>query len=85
VEFAVNKQLFDWCNNQDSLKISITPSQSFLHEVREWHCIFPDKNAAIIPCGGTHINTLTSKEKIIVSLKKENDQEFKMISKLVLV
>lgn len=83
VECDVNKQLSEWCNATTGLEISISAKKSFLHELRQWHCLFLDGREAIIPCGGTHINTINSNDKIAVSLQKENENEFKMISKFV--
>lgn len=80
-EAEINNQLMEWCSQ--GLKISVEPAQAFLHEVRRWNCLFPDGKKAVIPCGGTHINVITPNQKVVVSLQKENEQEFKMISKLV--
>lgn len=83
VEFSVQNQLSNWCHSENSLVISIHPKQTFLHEMRKWHCEFLDEKEAIIPCGGTHINTVILGEKIVVNFTKENDQEFSVISKMV--
>ena len=82
VELAVNNQLLEWCRDKNGIVISIQPEKTFLHEVRKWHCVFSDEKEAVISCGGTHVNAVTPHEKVVVTLKKENDQEFKMMSKL---
>jgi len=82
-ELAVNNQLSNWCLDKKGIIISIQSEKAFLHEVRKWHCVFPDGKEAVIPCGGTHIKAITSREKIVVNFIKENDQEFSMVSKWV--
>ena len=82
VEININKQLLEWCANT-GIKIFILPSKAYLHEKREWHCHFPGGEKAIIPCGGTHISSISCPEKVIVSLNKEGEGEFTMVSKFV--
>lgn len=80
IESEMNIQLNEWCSN--GVKISIIPSETLLNEVREWHCLFADGKQAVIPCGGTHVSEINQKQKISVLLQKENEQEFKMISRI---
>lgn len=83
VENAINKQLLEWCSNPDGLNITVNPKEAYLHEKREWRCLLPNNKNALIPCGGTHIDRIQSTQIISVTLKKETESDFIMISKLL--
>lgn len=82
IEADINKQLLEWCSNTDGLKIIVKPKEAYLHEKRECICYLPKNKIASIPCGGTHIDKIHPTETISVILRKENESDFAMVSKL---
>lgn len=83
IETEINNQLAEWFSIPDKLIISVTPKIAYLHEKREWSCIFPDGKKAVIPCGGTHILQIKDNTKILASLQKTHNVDFQIISQLV--
>lgn len=82
IENKINQQLHEWLNS-GRLNISMSPSETFLNEKREWTCAFPDGKKAVIPCGGTHYLTISPQNKIIVTLEKNNENDFTITSKFI--
>lgn len=52
--------------------ISVTPAQSGLDDVRIWHCAL-DGRTATIPCGGTHVASLSEIGGVNVKLMESED------------
>lgn len=83
VETELNHLLHQWCSDPRGFKIEMTPKEAFIHERRDWICIFPDGKKAVIPCGGTHLTQLPATAKISVSLQRDGDAEFVMTTEWV--
>lgn len=83
VENAINKQLLEWCSNPEGLTITVSPKEAYLHEIREWGCLLPNNKHALIPCGGTHVDRIQPIETVSVTLRKETESDFVMMSKLL--
>ena len=83
VEREINEQLLAWCSAHQGIKIFMTPSSAYLHEKREWHCKLLDGKEAVIPCGGTHISSISHPAKIVITLSQDGDGEFTMITRLL--
>lgn len=81
IEADINNQLQDWCAK--GLKIFVVPDITYLNEKREWQCEFIDGKRAVIPCGGTHVSSITKPTKVRVTLIREDDGNFTMVSKFV--
>ena len=81
IETQINQQLQEWLS-ANKLVIAMSPAETFLNAKREWSCIFPDGKKAVIPCGGTHYLNLTPNDKIVVTLEKNNETDFTIVSRL---
>jgi len=83
IETKINQQLNEWLSS-GKLNISMSPSETYLNEKREWTCVFPDGKKAVIPCGGTHYLAISPQDKIIVTLEKNNESDFTITSRYFL-
>ena len=82
IETKINQQLHDWLSS-GKLNISMSPPETYLNEKREWTCVFPDGKKAVIPCGGTHYLKISPQDKIIITLEKNNESDFTIISRFI--
>ena len=67
---SANAYLADWLSNDDS--IWITSDAATLDAPRFWHCLLPD-GEAVLPCGGTHLNSIRAFKDISVSFDDASD------------
>ncbi len=66
-ESSVNKQLKDWLAAASGIVVEAT-GLATIDSQRTWRCRLPDGNA-VIPCGGTHLNSLGELKALNVSFE----------------
>lgn len=71
VEECINSQLSEWLTADTP--ISLEPRDSKIDIFRVWSCELPD-GIAKVPCGGTHVSSLSQISAIHVTLEKSSDE-----------
>jgi alanyl-tRNA synthetase len=66
IEKNINQLVAEWIGVDSRIEIAFTSLE--LDANRYWKCELPDGNACI-PCGGTHVQSLTEFESIEISIK----------------
>lgn len=77
----INLQLSDWV----ALKTAVVMRREGDHltDSRYWQCNLGSEGVIEIPCGGTHILSLSEYQSVTVSFKVNSDQEIVMYTKSV--
>lgn len=70
-EAAINVRLAQWVASAAPSKI-VSEGPTIVDR-RRWHCALPEGEAVIL-CGGTHVDTLTAFDSIVVSLDLSDPQ-----------
>lgn len=76
IEEQVNAQLASWLTLGS--KIEITRQGENLTDSRYWQCDLQEGEIAIIPCGGTHCDSLDSFKEIQVKLVQRDSEHIEM-------
>ncbi|KJY85089.1 metal-dependent hydrolase [Vibrio galatheae] len=76
IEHAVNRQLIQWLTLHSD--VTMECHGETLTDSRYWQCDLKEAANAVIPCGGTHINSLTEYHAIEVILCAIDEQIIEM-------
>ncbi|KOO03994.1 metal-dependent hydrolase [Vibrio nereis] len=76
----VNQQVVSWL--ELGSEISMDCHGEFLTDSRYWKCDFQEGEVAVIPCGGTHTQSLDEFETIQVQLRQLDEQNIEMLTQV---
>jgi len=76
IEQLVNQQLASWL--ELSSVVEMKCHGPYLTDSRYWHCDLKEGVEAVIPCGGSHISSLTELPVLKVSLRQLDAQNIEM-------
>tara|TARA_Y100001956_G_scaffold22634_1_gene22289 strand:- start:1700 stop:2569 length:870 start_codon:yes stop_codon:yes gene_type:complete len=81
IESNVNKQICEWLQMGSAIEIDCQGEA--LTDSRYWQCDLGEASIAQIPCGGTHADSLSEFEQIVVSLTALDEQNIEMNTRVV--
>ncbi|MGF1763874.1 alanyl-tRNA editing protein [Aliivibrio kagoshimensis] len=78
IESAINAQLAAWLALNSDIEVVCDGER--LTDSRYWHCHLGESGKAVIPCGGTHVNSLAEYRSITVVLTLVDAQQLQMVT-----
>ncbi|GAA4651312.1 hypothetical protein GCM10023116_35960 [Kistimonas scapharcae] len=79
IEKAINQQLATWL--EEGGEIHVRCEGETLTDRRYWECQLGQEDKVVIPCGGSHANTLGALGKVTVSMHVLDEQTFEVITR----
>jgi len=76
IQELVNVQLIKWLDLKSAIKVECHGDA--LTDSRYWQCDLKETATAVIPCGGTHVNSLNDYRSIEVTLSRVDEQNIEM-------
>ena len=76
IERAVNDQLLSWLSLRSP--VTMQCAGSALTDSRYWRCDLGESKIAEMPCGGTHVRSLTEFHQITVHINQLDEQHIEM-------
>lgn len=80
LQSLVNQQVASWL--ELGSEVSMDCHGEFLTDSRYWKCDFQEGEIAVIPCGGTHAQSLDEFEAIQVQLRQLDEQNIEMLTQV---
>jgi len=79
IEAKVNDVLVNWLATGAAVEVKCEGDD--LTDSRFWHCDLGNGEIITMPCGGSHVQSLTEYSAITISLNSTSDQDLDMITK----